>query len=225
VREIDDAVAVRRAITVEQDSGTWAIETPALGMRLERASTGEVRLVSLRTAGREWISTPEAMFSTIGEPEARVALRDVTSEGDGATLRLSGTLDPTGLTATVTFTVYEENSIVLADIEIANDTDAALEVGSLSSLHLATARAGAAQAAVLAGGRWDESMPPRGYRLTTIDLDEVGRNTAFGAAEDGRSSGEHLPWLALLSESGGLLVSLVWSGRWRLGLTRVETKT
>ena len=180
-----DARTTSTTITADDHKGTWNIEIPALGLRWEKSSTGEVRLVSVRTAGREWISTAEAMFGTIGSPESSVVMRDVTSEVGGATLRLSGTLGDTGLTVAVTFTVYEDDSVVLADIVVTNETGAAIEVSSLSSLRLATARDGAAQAAVLAGGRWDEAMPPRGYRLSTIDLDEVRRGTTFGRPRTG----------------------------------------
>jgi alpha-galactosidase len=63
-------------------------------------------------------------------------------------------------------------------------------------------------------------MPPRGYRLQTYDLDEVGRGVSFGAAEDGRSSGEYVPWFALMNDAGGLLAALSWSGRWSLDAVR-----
>jgi alpha-galactosidase len=104
----------------------------------------------------------------------------------------------------------------VVDLEVANDGDAPASVESLPTLAFATARVHDARLATLAGGRWDEALPPRGYRLELRDLDELGRRFGVGAAEDGRSSGEHVPWLALTHDDGGLLAALAWSGRWRL---------
>ena len=138
----------------------------------------------------------------------------------GRSLRLTGRLDPSRLTATMTWTLYEEESVVVVDTEIVNETGATVELGQLSSLRLATARDGASTLGVLAGGRWDEAMPPRGYRLQTYELDEIGRRAAIGAADDGRSSGEYVPWFSLMRRDGGLFVGLVWSGRWFLDVHR-----
>ena len=215
-----DAAMTSDAIAADPDAGTWTIETPSLALRWARSESGDIRLASMRTPGKDWVSSPVPMFSLHGDPSSTIALRDVAVTTDGDSLRFLGRLDPSGLTASITWTVYEDDSVVLGEIEVVNDTDADVEAGSLSSLRLSTGRDAASRIGVLAGGRWDEAMPPRGYRLRAIDLDEAGRHTSFGAADDGRSSGEHVPWLALMSDDGGMLASLVWSGRWGLDLDR-----
>lgn len=192
------------------------IETPSLTLAWDTDSTGALRLVSVRTPGTEWIAHPTPVFSRIDDPTAEIAFVDVHCERDRNRLHMTGRLEPDGLTASLTWTVYGPDSVVVADIELSNDTDAAIEVPGLSSLRLATARDRTSTLGVLAGGRWDESLPPRGYRLQTFGLHEIGRRQTFGAAEDGRSSGEHVPWFTLGNNDGGLLVALVWSGRWRL---------
>lgn len=156
------------------------------------------------------------MFSLSGEPTAAIEFREVTSVVEGDILRLRGEVYPLGLTATISWTVHEEYSVVVVELEVLNESDVAIEIGSLSSLRLCAVSDGGSQLAVLAGGRWDEAMPPRGYQLQTVDLDELRGTRSFGAADDGRSSGEHVPWFALMNSDGGLLASLVWSGRWGL---------
>jgi alpha-galactosidase len=168
----------------------------------------------------EWAAAPIPVFTVLGSPTEEIAFRDVTATREANGIRLTGTLAPSGLTASITFTTYGDDSVLLAEIEVVNETGAAIEVGSLSSLRLAVPRDASSRLGVLAGGRWDEAMPPRGYRLQAFDLHEIGRGQSFGAAEDGRSSGEHVPWFSLMSDDGGLLVALVWSGRWRLDAIR-----
>lgn len=207
-------------IAASPEAGVWAIETPVLALRWKRDRGGDTRLVSLRTGGREWVSSPVPVFAIAGS-STPVAFEDVEATVvDGRSLRLCGRVPPSGLTVVMSVTVYEPDSVVVADIEVENRTGGDVELGSLSSLHLTVPRDGDASLAVLAGGRWDESLPPRGYRLQTTDLDEIGRRVAVGAAADGRSSGEHVPWFALLDDAGGLLAAMAWSGRWQLGIAR-----
>ncbi|HYH13284.1 MAG TPA: glycoside hydrolase family 36 protein, partial [Thermomicrobiales bacterium] len=216
---VDTAVS-EGVIVADPGANTWAIETPALALRWGRDAGGDLRLVSLRTAGREWVSSPVPLFAT-ASGSTPLSFDDVESSVvGGRSLRLRGTLAPSGLTVTMSVTVYESDSVVVADVEAENQTGGVVELGSLSSLHLSVPRVEDARLAVVAGGRWDESLPPRGYRLHTTDLDEIGRGIAFGAAEDGRSSGEHVPWFALLDDAGGLFAALAWSGRWQFGVTR-----
>ena len=204
-----------------QSSGehVWTIETPCLNLTFRRMDAGEVQLTSLITAGREWIASPTPMFGLLDDTHAGIELQDATGVFEGSTYRLRGTLRPTGITASIAWNVYEEESVVVAEIEIVNETDHAFEIGNLTSLCL-NLREDQGQFGALAGGRWDETMPPRGYKLETTDLDEIGRGKSIGAAEDGRSSGEHVPWFALMHPDGGLLASLVWSGRWGLNISR-----
>lgn len=208
---------VRELVDPETGEASWAIEASELGLRWSRGASGEVRLTSLRTAGREWLAAPAPLFS-LGDGLSAVAFRGVTGEVDGATLRLRGRLEPVGLTASIVWTVDEAASVVVAEIEVGNESGQPVELGSLTSLRLDVSRDGEGRLGVLAGGRWDEAMPPRGYQLQTFDLDEMNQPRSFGVAEDGRSSGEHLPWFALTDPAGGLLASLVWSGRWRFDI-------
>ncbi len=212
----DTTAATNRAA----DAATWRLETPLLALRWERGPSGDVQLTSMRTPDQEWLAAPTSIFSRQGDRLSPIAFRDVTATEDANRLRMRGRLDPPGLTASITWTAYRAASVVMAEIEVVNESDAPLELGSLSSLRLSTARDGGSRLGVLAGGRWDEGLPPRGYRLRTFDCDEIGRGTSFGAAADGRSSGEHLPWFALIGGDGGLLSALVWSGRWRLDVDR-----
>jgi len=185
-----------------------------------RIASGDIRLTSLRTAGFEWIASPTPLLSVVDDSPVAIAFDEITAGSEENTLRLRGSVSPWGLTMSIVWTSYEESSVVAAEIEIINETDRPIEVGNLTSLHLLLG-AGEGQLGVLAGGRWDEAMPPRGYRLQTMALDEISGSTSFGAADDGRSSGDHLPWLALIAPGGGLFASLVWSGRWRLHLQQV----
>jgi alpha-galactosidase len=209
---------VREDVNWDSSETTWTIETGSLVLVWRRSSTGEVRLTSLRTAGREWMSSPAAMFSTTGDTASDIALCDVVASIDGNALQMRGTLVPLGITVSLLWTVYDASSLVVSEIELLNETDRPIYLGNLSSLRLLLARGDGSQLGVLAGGRWDEAMPPRGYQLQTYDLDELDRRKSFGAADDGRSSGEHVPWFTLMDQDGGLLASLVWSGRWRLSI-------
>jgi alpha-galactosidase len=208
---------VRENSDLDSGEASWTIETEFLTLRWNRLPSGEVRMSSLQTAGREWISSPVAMFSTGDDTPPDVAFDDVVVSVDASTLQMRGTLFPLGLAVSVQWTVYEPMSVIVSEIEISNETDHPVELGSASSLRLLLA-GGGGQLGVLAGGRWDESMPPRGYRLQTYDLDQLDRRKSFGAADDGRSSGEYVPWFSLMDHDGGLLASLVWSGRWRLNI-------
>lgn len=214
-----DATSPSQARIRETGNG-WTITLPSLSLGWERDPAGDIRLVSLQTHGREWIADPIPMFTQPGMPSDDFSFPEVTAGIDDASLRLTGTLLPVGCTIVLTYTPYETHSVVLCEMEVLNETDAPVEIGSLPSLRLATARDTGAQFNALAGGRWDESMPPRGYRLQSYDLNEIGRGISFGAADDGRSSGEHVPWFALTDATGGLLAGLVWSGRWQLDVVR-----
>ncbi|MDQ3695377.1 MAG: alpha-galactosidase [Chloroflexota bacterium] len=213
----DDAPAspVREHVGAAGRETIWAIETEALELTWHRTASGEVRLTSLRTAGHEWIAASVPLFSFGDDPSAAATFRDVSARVDRNRLRLQGILAPSGLTVAIAWTVHEAASLVVAEIEVTNETDHAIELGSIASLQLAIVPDGAARLGVLAGGRWDEAMPPRGYQLQTFDLDQIAGTRSFGAADDGRSSGDHVPWFALITPNGGLLASLIWSGRWQ----------
>ena len=211
------------------DDHAWTIETESLALTWRQTGSGDVRLTSLRAAGQEWIASPVPMFSLGKSTPEDPVFHQVTGRVDGQTLSLTGTLDPFGLTVTISWTMHEESSIVVAGLDVHNDTGQSIALGSLPSLQLLVPRPGARQLTVLAGGRWDESMPPRGYRVQVFDLATIG-NHSFGAAADGRSSGEYIPWFALTgpgiapgTSPGGLLVGLVWSGRWSLDTNRSDT--
>jgi alpha-galactosidase len=203
--------------TTEQ---AWFVKTPALEITWSRIASGDVRLTSLRTAGFEWIASPTPLFSLVDDAAVAIAFDAVTADSEKKSVRLRGSVAPLGLTVSIVWTAYEESSVVAAEIEVINETDHPIEVGNLTSLHLLLG-AGGGQLGVLAGGRWDEAMPPRGFRLQTMALDEISGPTSFGAADDGRSSGDYLPWLALMAPGGGLFAALVWSGRWQLQLHQV----
>jgi alpha-galactosidase len=209
---------IREEPSTDRRESTWGIETESLSLTWRQLTSGEVQLTSLQTAGREWISSPTAMFSTVDDAASDIAFRDVTAGANGNILEMRGSLYALGLTASVVWTVYEPMSAIVSEIEIANETDQPVEIGDLASLRLLLAGGDQSQLGVLAGGRWDEAMPPRGYQLQTYDLDQLDRRKSFGAADDGRSSGEHVPWFALMDQDGGLLASFVWSGRWRLNI-------
>ncbi len=197
--------------------GSWAIEMDTLGLTLGIQDTGEVRLASLRSPGKEWIAAPLPLFSGGGPAST---FQNVDGHRDNHTLRLTGTLAPLGLTIAWTWTSFPQHSIVVAEIEVTNDTDAAIEIDSLPSLTLAVPRDTGDQMSLLNGGRWDEALPPHAYRLETRNLDEIHQHT-IGAAADGRSTADHVPWLALTTPSGGgVIASLIWSGRWRLDVRR-----
>lgn len=202
------------------DAATWTITTDSLSLKWRATESGDVQLTSLRTADKEWIAAPTAMFSLAGEPQSRIEFRNVTGARSGSGLQLTGTLHPLGLTAMISCTVYDEHSTVHIEIEVKNETDEQIAVGSLTSLRLSAVYGNGSTFGVLNGGRWDEGMPPRGYRLQTFDLNQMDRDKAFGAADDGRSSGEQVPWFTLGDSSGGLFASLVWSGRWRLDVDK-----
>jgi alpha-galactosidase len=177
-------------------------------MRWAVSATGDLELVSLIAGGTEWMSTPTPLFD---EPFTGIS---VTQRGDS--LRIDGLLGDNGLRASVSWTSYPESSVVRSEVRVRNASDTAISLGAVPSLRLTVPATRGSQLAMLAGGRWDESMPPRGYRLTTYDLDEYSRGRTKGVADDGRSSGEWIPWFALTSEMGGLFAGLVWSGRWHL---------
>ncbi|MGI8486333.1 MAG: glycoside hydrolase family 36 protein [Thermomicrobiales bacterium] len=208
-------------MTMTARATTWNIETDALAITWEESPAGDVLLSSLRAAGREWLSEPVTFLGLAGESKSALELRDVSGQVDGETLRLRGRIEPGGLILESLWTVHAKSSIVVAEFEVINETGEEIDLGSLSSLRLLASRDGDSTLSVLAGGRWDESMPPRGYRLQTFDLATINRHW-FGAAADGRSSGEYVPWFALTNPAGGgLLAGLVWSGRWRLDAHRV----
>jgi hypothetical protein len=181
---------------------------------------GVLRLSSFKTPGIEWLHSPTPVFALMDSPSTEVTFTPDSAERDQNIIRMAGLLQPLGLTAVITATVYEAHSVIVVDVEVSNATDTAIEVPSLSSLHLRIPRSSDTSLSVLAGGRWDESLPPRGYRLQTFGLHEIGRHEQFGAAEDGRSSGEYVPWYTLRNADGGLITSLAWSGRWRLDAAR-----
>jgi alpha-galactosidase len=174
----------------------------------------DLHLASLRAGGREWLAGPSTPFGD------GASVRNAGFAREGNVTRLTGALDPAGLTIDATWTAWPDHSVLVADYEVRNDTDASLELGSLPSLTLAMDRNGGDQLALLNGGRWDEAMPPPAYRLDTRELDEF-RQLTIGAAGDGRSTAEHVPWLVLTDPSGGgMIASLAWSGRWRLDAHR-----
>lgn len=200
---------------------TWTIATRALELTWSRVEAGDIQLTSLQTAGHEWLDAPTSMFSCADDPRAEVRFQGVEPRAEGSTFRLWGTLSPSGATVSTVWTVYDAASVVVAEVEVINETDHAIQVGNLASLCFRV-RPDHAQLGGLAGGRWDEALPPRGYRLQTIRLDEIGRENVFGVADDGRSSGEQVPWFALMNPDGGLLAALVWSGRWRLTVSKEQ---
>jgi alpha-galactosidase len=217
-------------MSVSTSETRWSIETPDLTIVWELGPGGELLLASLRTAGtagaagREWIATPAPVFTHAGDPATGIAFRDISGEIDDDRLRLSGTIGE--LAVTLDWTVHVDASVVVGQIAVTNRTDGALELASLSSLRLAIPRTGRGKLSVLAGGRWDPSMPPRGYRLQQFDVATPDRSW-FGAAEDGRSSGEYVPWFALTdpgdggsARESGFLAALDWTGRWRLDTRR-----
>jgi alpha-galactosidase len=139
---------------------------------------------------------------------------------DDTAMTISGVLEPSGLSWESRWEPYPSHSVVHAAIRITNETATPVDLGALPSLRLTVPVDVEDDCLlVLAGGRWDESMPPRGYRLQTFDVATINRHW-FGVADDGRSSGEYIPWLALHGAHGGVLVGLVWSGRWRLNVER-----
>jgi len=184
----------------------WSIELPVLTLAWQANEQGNIELASLATGGKEWLSSPVAPFD---EP-----LRVGNVESNESTLSIHGTLVESGLTARIDWHTYPGTSVIRSEITLSNHTDATIDVGSLPSLRLQTLAAPGSQFAMLAGGRWDESMPPRGYRYATYDLDEYSANRARGVAADGRSSGEWIPWFGLNRPQDGLFAGLVWSGRW-----------
>ena len=196
---------------------SWTIATPALALTWSRLASEEVQLTSLRAAGHEWLASPTPLLSLVDDGSVEIAVHDVMVAEEENILRLRGRVSPFGLTVSIVWTAYEAESVVVVEMEVINETDRVIDVGPLSSLRLLL-RDDEAHLRVLAGGRWDESIPPRGYQLQTMALNEMSGGKSFGTADDGRSSGNHVPWLALTSLSGGLLASLIWSGRWRLNV-------
>lgn len=209
------AVDTRPELTVDNERGVWSVATPHLSLRWERSAAGDTRLTSLVAGGRESVATLRPFFAG-ADPGTSWKLVDASGSASGDTLRLRGRIAPSGLTALLTVTAHPDASLVVLDLDVANDGDAPGTVESLPSLNFATERVHDTRLATLAGGRWNEALPPRGYRLETRELDQLGRAFGVGAADDGRSSGEHVPWFALSHHGGGLLAALVWSGRWRL---------
>lgn len=198
---------------------TWSVETPNLSLTWSAERDG-LCLVSLRTRGNEWVSTPTSVVGVAGAstPSVRVSAAQGV-DNDGA-VSVSGVLDPSGLTWESRWTAHRSHSVVQASITITNTTPASVDLSALPSLRLTVPVTDEANhLSVLAGGRWDESMPPRGYRLQTFDVATIDRHW-FGAADDGRSSGEYIPWFALHGPDVGVFAGLVWSGRWRLDLER-----
>lgn len=187
---------------------TIELTLPNLVMRWQPSATGNLELVSLQSGATEWIAAPMPVFDH--------PFTDVTCSRHLDNLTMTGRLGDEGLTATVTWTSYPEFSVAGSTVSIGNASDGPLILHSLPSLRLTTPASSPAQLSVLAGGRWDESMPPRGYRLTTFDLAEYALSRTYGVADDGRSSGEWIPWFALTNSSSGVFAGLVWSGRWQL---------
>ncbi len=202
------------------DESTWTLKTQALELTWGRVASGDVQLTSLRAAGHEWIASPTSLFSLVDDGAVNLAFYDAIVDEEDNILRLQGSVSPLGLTVSIVWTAYEAASVAVAEIDVINETDRIIDVGPLSSLRLLL-REGDAQLGVLTGGRWDEAMPPRGYQLQTMALNDINVGKSFGTADDGRSSGDHVPWLALMNPSGGLFVSLIWSGRWTLKVCEV----
>jgi alpha-galactosidase len=188
--------------------GRWSIALPNLALTWQTTAAGHLELTSLQTAGDEWLSGPVPVFDT--------PFTDVAVVANDTSLVMTGTLGPDRLTARIAWTLYPDTSVVRSETTITNATDAPVEIGAIPSLRLLTTTEPGTQLAMLAGGRWDESMPPRGYRYTTYDLDEYSRSRTKDVADDGRSSGEWIPWFALTRPESGLFAGLVWSGRWHL---------
>jgi alpha-galactosidase len=204
----------------DEARGVWSIETPDLSLSWRRTDAGEVVLAGIRAGVHEWAAGETSVFTVDGPTGPSTHLENAGVSVEGNRLTLTGTLRPSGLTAMSVWTVADDASVVTSEFRVCNDTERDVALGALSSLHLCVPAAADRQLNVLAGGRWHEAMPPRGYRLETHDLDEIRGTTSVGTADDGRSSGEHVPWLALTTADDGLLAALVWSGRWRLDARR-----
>jgi alpha-galactosidase len=206
------------AIRSDDARGVWSIDSADLSLTWRRTDAGEIVAESLRAGNREWVSAEIPVFSMDGPDGPSIVFHhgDVSVVSDGTQLRLRGTLEPSGLTVSSVWTVYDGHSVIANELMLTNETDHDIDVGNLSTFHLRTETNRDKRLSVLAGGRWDEAMPPRGYRLQTYELHEFRRPRRFAAAEDGRSSGEYVPWLALTTPNGGLLAGLVWSGRWAM---------
>jgi hypothetical protein len=164
------ALDARPAVTVDSERGTWSVATPHLSLRWERSDAGDTRLVSLVAGGREWVAAPQPLFAS-ADPSVAWRLDGARGSAEGDTLHLRGRIEPSGLTARITATAHPDASLVVLDLEVANDGDAPATVESLPTLAFATARVHDARLATLAGGRWDEAVPSRGYRLELRDLD------------------------------------------------------
>lgn len=208
------------AIRADEQAGHWTIELPGLEIAFHRQPSGDIAVASLRTGGREWIAAETPLVTGDGQDDVGLEGTTVTVGDDGSSLTLTGTLAPSGLTLSTRWVPYPDHSTVATETHVTNGTDAPAELGALTSLYLRVPAAADAQFHVLAGGRWDEATPPRGYRLETYAMHELRRLPSVGAAEDGRSSGEYVPWFSLRGPAEGVLAALVWSGRWRLATER-----
>jgi len=194
------------------DAETWSIAAGNLAVQWADGG-GDLRLASVRAGGREWLAGP------VGPLGEAFRLRDTRAGQDGDVTRITATIEPGGLILVSAWTAYPDQSVLVATHELRNGTAAPVEVGSLPSLALAVPRTGGDRLSLVTGGQWDEALPPRGYRLETRDLNGFSA-LSTGAAEDGRSTGSHVPWFALTGpEGGGLIASLAWSGRWTLAAT------
>lgn len=199
----------------------WAVETRNLSFHWSVDTDSGLQLVGIRTPGLEGVSIPTPVIGVSGdtEPTLHVMQPHYRSDADGDAI-LSGVLEPSGISWTSRWMPYPDESVIHATFRVSNETEDAIDIGALTSLRFTIPADREATAfSVLSGGRWDEPMPPRGYRLQTFDTHTINRHW-FGSADDGRSSGEFIPWFALHTPEGGLFAGLVWSGRWRLNVTR-----
>ena len=199
---------------------SWGLETPRLALRWEAREHDGLCLTALRTPGHEWVSSATPVVGESKATDAQSRVTQARAHEGGSAITIAGVLEPFGLSWESRWDAYGSHSVVHATIRITNETAEPVELGGLPSLRLTIpVQDDDTRLSVLAGGRWDESMPPRGYRLQTFDVATINRHW-FGVADDGRSSGEYIPWFALHGARGGVFAGLVWSGRWRLNAER-----
>lgn len=186
--------------------------------RWQRTADGEVMLTSLSVAGSEWIGQPCRPVGLSVDADVGVSLRDVTGRvlDDGMGVRLEGRLHGTALRAVLTWRAYEHASVLGCETGVINGGDEPVTVRDPASLWLRIGLPEGSRLGMLRGGAWDAAMPPLGYTLQMIDLPDPSGSSTIAVADDGRSSGTHVPWFALFGPTGGLASGLVWSGRWRL---------
>ncbi len=134
-----------------------------------------------------------------------------------------GRIADTTLMVDITLRLYPGTAVVAWETRLRNFGDGPVSISNPASLYITCRPSSEATFSVLRGGAYDDGLPPRGYALWT--LDDLGRALsrprAYTSAEDGRSTGDFIPWFALQAGDRGIAGAMLWSGHWQMTAAHV----